>query len=38
MLRNFVRTFKIYRFNPEKSAKPYYDKFQVNIVNVVLWF
>ena len=29
MLRNFVRTFKIYRFNPEKSAKPYYDKFQV---------
>ena len=30
MLRNFVRTFKIYRFNPEKHAKPYYDKFQVN--------
>ena len=29
MLRNFVRTFKIYRFNPEKHAKPY-DKFQVN--------
>ena len=30
MLRNIVRTFKIYRFNPEKSAKPYYDKFKVN--------
>ena len=31
MLRNFVKTFKIYRFNPEVSAKPYYDKFQINM-------
>ena len=31
MLRNLVKTFKIYRYNPEKNAKPYYDKFQVNL-------
>ena len=31
MLRNFSRTFKIYRFNPEVSAKPYYDKFTINM-------
>ena len=30
MLRNLVKTFKIYRFNPEKHAKPYYDKFSIN--------
>ena len=30
MIRNFIRTFKIYRFNPERDAKPYYDKFKIN--------
>tara|TARA_A100001035_G_scaffold255782_1_gene230567 strand:+ start:200 stop:922 length:723 start_codon:yes stop_codon:yes gene_type:complete len=31
MLRNIVKTFKIYRFNPERDAKPYYDKFKVDM-------
>ena len=31
MLKNFVKTFKIYRFNPELHSKPYYDKFKVDM-------
>ena len=31
MLRNAIKTFKIYRFNPEVDAKPYYQKFDVNM-------
>ena len=31
MLRNFTKVFKIYRFNPEINAKPYYDKFKVDM-------
>lgn len=31
MIRNLVKTFKIYRFNPELNAKPYYQKFQVDM-------
>ena len=30
MIRNIVKTLKIYRFNPERDAKPYYDKFKIN--------
>ena len=31
MIRNFIKTFKIYRFNPEIHSKPYYDKFKVDM-------
>ena len=31
MLKNIVKTFKIYRFNPEIHSKPYYQKFQVKM-------
>tara|TARA_B100001057_G_scaffold495674_1_gene595266 strand:- start:288 stop:1010 length:723 start_codon:yes stop_codon:yes gene_type:complete len=31
MIRNLIKTFKIYRFNPEKNAKPYYDKIKVDM-------
>ena len=30
MIRNLIKTFKIYRFNPETHAKPYYDKFKID--------
>ena len=30
MLRNTLKTFKIYRFNPEIHAKPFYEKFKIN--------
>ena len=30
MIRNLIKTFKIYRFNPEVSSKPYYDKFKID--------
>ena len=31
MIKNLVKTFKIYRFNPEIHAKPYYDTFKVDM-------
>ena len=31
MIRNLIKTFKIYRFNPEISGKPYYQKFNVDL-------
>lgn len=31
MIRNLIKTFKIYRFNPEISAKPYYQNFNINL-------
>ncbi len=31
MIRNLIKTFKIYRFNPEVSAKPYYQKYKINL-------
>ena len=30
MLKNLVKTFKIYRFNPNLNSKPYYDLFKVD--------
>ena len=30
MLRNFIKTFKIYRFNPDINPKPYYQTFDVD--------
>ena len=30
MLRNFIKTFKIYRFNPERDLKPYYKTYKVD--------
>ena len=31
MIHNLFKKFKIYRFNPEVSSKPYYDKFKVDL-------
>ena len=31
MIRNLVKTFKIYRFNPEIHSKPFYDKIKVDM-------
>ena len=31
MIRNIIKTFKIYRYNPEIDAKPYYQKFKVDM-------
>lgn len=31
MIRNLVKTFKIYRYNPEINTKPYYQKFKVDM-------
>ena len=31
MLRNLIKTFKIYRFNPEVNSKPYYDTFKIDL-------
>ena len=31
MIRNFIKTFKIYRFNPEIHSKPYYDTFKIDM-------
>ncbi len=30
MFRNFIKTFKIYRFNPDINPKPYYQTFDVD--------
>ena len=30
-LGNLVKTFKIYRFNPQINSKPYYDTFQIKL-------
>ncbi len=30
MIRNLIKTFKIYRYNPEINAKPYYQKFKID--------
>jgi len=31
MSKNLIKTFKIYRFNPEVDVKPFYDIFKLNI-------
>ena len=31
MIKNFIKTFRVYRFNPELHSKPYYDTFKVNM-------
>ena len=31
MARNLTKIFKIYRYNPEIDAKPYYQKFKVDM-------
>ena len=31
MIRNLVKTFKIYRFNPESNIKPYYDTYKIDM-------
>ena len=30
MLRNIIKTFRIYRYNPEVNAKPYYQTYKIN--------
>jgi len=30
MIRNFIKNFKIYRFNPEISSKPYYQNYEID--------
>jgi len=30
MLKNIVKTFRIYRFNPDKDLKPYYQSYKVD--------
>tara|TARA_B100000989_G_scaffold292998_1_gene269742 strand:- start:85 stop:801 length:717 start_codon:yes stop_codon:yes gene_type:complete len=30
MIKNLIKTFKIYRFNPVKDTKPYYDTFKID--------
>jgi succinate dehydrogenase/fumarate reductase iron-sulfur protein len=31
MMRNLVKTFKIYRFNPEIHSKPFYETFEIKL-------
>ena len=31
MIRNTIKRFNIYRFNPEASFKPYYETFEINL-------
>ena len=31
MIRNLIKTFKIYRFNPELNSKPYYQEYKVDL-------
>ena len=37
MIRNLVKTFKIYRFNPEINSKPYYQKFSVDMSKILTY-
>ena len=30
MIRNLIKNFKIYRFNPEIHTKPYYETFKID--------
>ena len=30
MIKNLIKTFKIYRFNPVRDTKPYYDTFKID--------
>ena len=31
MIRNTIKKFNIYRFNPEANFKPYYETFEINL-------